>query len=92
MPRQPRPDPGHLKPYIDSFALALRAAGKSARTVQMYVDGTAWFAGWAIQHAPDAAGDWVNLGVLGQDVVDTGGRPRSVRAPRPGRWAARWRT
>lgn len=62
MPRQPRPDPGHLKPHIDSFALALRAAGKSARTVQMYVDGTAWFAGWSIQHLDAEADEWVTLG------------------------------
>jgi integrase/recombinase XerD len=62
MPRQPRPDPGHLRPYLDSFALALRAAGKSSRTVQMYVDGTSWFAGWAIGHVPAAAADWATLG------------------------------
>lgn len=57
MPRQTRPNPGHLKPFIDSFALSLRAAGRSERTVWIYTDAATWFAGWIIEHFPEV-GDW----------------------------------
>lgn len=52
MVRRSRPDPGHLRPYIDSFALELRIRGKSDRTREMYTDAVAWFAGWTLQHKP----------------------------------------
>lgn len=52
MVRRSRPDPGHLRPYIDSFALDLRVRGKSDRTREMYTDAVSWFAGWVLQHKP----------------------------------------
>ena len=46
MPRQTRPAvPAAWKPWIDSFALSLRAAGRSSRTVETYCDAVGWLAG-----------------------------------------------
>lgn len=48
MPRHPRPPvPAWATPWIDSFALALRARPSSPNTVTMYIDAVRWFAGWA---------------------------------------------
>ncbi len=52
MVRHSRPDPGHLRPFIDSFVLDLRIRGRSARTREMYADAVSWFGGWLIQHKP----------------------------------------
>lgn len=56
MPRMRRPDPGRLRPLIDSFCLALRVAGKADRTRQMYADAVGWFAGWLLGRG--FTGDW----------------------------------
>lgn len=53
MPRLRRPDPGHLRPLIGSFEIALQVAGKSPRTRQMYADAVGWFGGWLIEHPPE---------------------------------------
>ncbi len=46
MPRQPRPPvPAELVPMIESFHLHLRAARKSQRTRDTYVDAVRWLAG-----------------------------------------------
>jgi integrase/recombinase XerD len=49
MPRHARPDPGHLKAYIDSFILDLRIRNRSPRTQEMYRDAVSWFAGWTLE-------------------------------------------
>lgn len=61
MPRQTRPAvPAAWKPWIGSFALALRAAPRSERTVATYSDAVAWLAGWLDEHhggrEPDQVG------------------------------------
>lgn len=49
-PKMRRPDPGHLKPYIESFAFSLSADGRSDRTSKIYTDALTFFAGWVIHH------------------------------------------
>lgn len=56
--RQARPPvPAGLAPWISSYELALRAAGRSPLTVCRYRDAAAWLAGWLGQHHP-SVGDW----------------------------------
>lgn len=54
--KQRRPDPGQFKPFIDSFAIALRAEGRSKRTVAMYTDAVSLYAGWLRHHRPEVTG------------------------------------
>lgn len=51
-PRLPRPNPGHLGAFIDSFELHLRAEGKAGRTLNTYLDATTRLAGWLVAHEP----------------------------------------
>src|SRR5688572_20287262 len=60
MPRLKRPDPGHLRPLVDSFSLALDAAGKSKKTQFMYADAACWLAGWLLDQG--FQGDWEAVG------------------------------
>ncbi|MDG4832448.1 tyrosine-type recombinase/integrase [Solwaraspora sp. WMMD1047] len=55
MPRHPRPAvPAWVTPWIDSFALSLRANRRSPRTIEMYIDVVRWFGGWL----PSEIDDW----------------------------------
>ncbi|MCG5460876.1 tyrosine-type recombinase/integrase [Micromonospora sp. MED01] len=65
MVKRSRPNPGHLRPYIDSFALELRIRGRSERTREMYVDAVSWFAGWLLEHKPVKSWDQVTRKHLG---------------------------
>jgi site-specific recombinase XerD len=60
MPRQERPDPKYFRPFVDSFALSLRAAGKSEKTVEIYTDAALWFGGWMVKHHPKVR-DWADI-------------------------------
>jgi len=77
VPRQFRPPvPSHLQPWVDSFALSLRATDRSERTVEMYCDVVQWFAGWLGARFPDVD-DWVavnheHLRHFFADLRDTG--------------------
>ena len=60
MPRHPRPTvPAWAAPWIGSFTLSLRAAGRSPRTVEMYADVIGWFAG----NLPADITDWPDVTV-----------------------------
>lgn len=59
-PKMRRPDPGHHRPHIDSFALSLRSDGRSERTVTIYTDGLVLFAGWLRHH--HGAIEWEQVG------------------------------
>lgn len=61
-PRVPRPDPGRpFQVWISSWALAMKAAGLSDRTVELYVDVARFFAGWLRVQHPDVK-DWAEVG------------------------------
>jgi hypothetical protein len=44
-PRIAMPDPRHLRGYIDSFELSLRAGGKSKMTIEIYTAAVNRFVG-----------------------------------------------
>lgn len=56
MPRQKRPDPGKYGRLVTVFGRALRADGRSPRTIELYSDICRWFGGWMLEHHPDVAG------------------------------------
>jgi integrase/recombinase XerD len=61
MPRNPRPPvPAWPRPWLTSWTLALRAGGRSARTIANYSDALAFLAGWLHQHRPDVT-DWADV-------------------------------
>ncbi len=60
-PRRRRLAPGPYRPWIDSWSLALRAAGRSDRTVTLYTDAAVALAGWLREHYPDLD-DWGGIG------------------------------
>lgn len=63
MKRQPRPEPpAWALPWISSFELSLRAAGRAGNTIKMYADNSRWFAGWLAAEHPDVD-DWSQVGV-----------------------------
>lgn len=65
MVKRSRPNPGHLRPYIDSFVLELRIRDKSPRTREMYADAVSWFGGWLLENKPVKSWDQVDRKHLG---------------------------
>ena len=59
-PKIRRPDPAHLRPFIDSWALALRAEQRSKRTITIYIDALSLFAGW-LRHQHGSI-EWEEVG------------------------------
>ncbi|GLH97322.1 tyrosine-type recombinase/integrase [Phytohabitans aurantiacus] len=60
-PKQRRPNAGRFQPLINSFALALRAVGRSERTVFTYTDAAVLYAGWLLREHPHLNG-WEDAG------------------------------
>jgi site-specific recombinase XerD len=61
--RQPRPAPPEWAiPWIKSFDLTLRAAGRADTTIKGYIDNARWLAGWLAVEHPDVD-DWTQVGV-----------------------------
>lgn len=60
-PKTPRPDPGHYRAWLNSWALAMRSDGLSKRTVDMYVDAAVLFSGWLLATQPKVH-DWEQVG------------------------------
>lgn len=60
-PKLRRADPGPYKIWIDSWSLALRAAGRSSRTIAIYTDAAVFLAGWLRAHYP-SLDDWSQVG------------------------------
>lgn len=60
-PRAPRPDAGPYRSMLDYWALSLRAAGTSERTITIYGDAGALLAGWLRLNRTDLD-DWMAVG------------------------------
>lgn len=56
-PKNPRPAAGSYQVWLDSWALSMRAEGRSPRTIATYVDALTLFAGWLLARAPKVQ-DW----------------------------------
>ncbi|WP_238323867.1 hypothetical protein [Salinispora pacifica] len=53
----PRPEPGHYRAWLNSWALAMRSDGLGMRTVDMYVDAAVLFSGRLLATQP-MVHDW----------------------------------
>ena len=56
-PRIAKPSAEHLQPMIDSFEISLRGAKKKPKTIEIYLDATARFAGHLLTQRPKAQWD-----------------------------------
>ncbi|MEU4567033.1 hypothetical protein [Micromonospora sp. NPDC023956] len=62
-------DLGPYSAWIDSFALSLRVAEKSANTIRIYTDAAGWLAGWLLLNAKVRSWDQVSRDELRQFFV-----------------------
>lgn len=60
-PHRSRPNPGVLRPLIDSFDLDLRSAGRAKSTIAGYTHAATQLAGWLLEQDPPVR-DWAGCG------------------------------